>query len=207
MPAAGGKRVDKKSSAQRGDKKRQFLDCARHLFAEFGYASVSLEQIAEKSGVSRAVLTRSFKNKAVCLEAIGMAWLESLFPADEVVDHSPINVVNQLLSFSDRFLCSLREDPETARIILTGLAEEIEDEERIILQAVLQAVIERLLPVILDGQQSGVIRRDIDPRQTAGDWLRFFLGAALLPLAEPKAGDVPTIMVETLLHGVVKTDV
>jgi len=83
----------------------------------------------------------------------------------------------------------------------------VEEEETVILQNAVRQAVERLTPVIVDGQQSGVIRRDVDPRQAAGDWMRFLLGSALLPIPEPAEGDVPTAMIETLLHGVLKTDV
>jgi len=207
MPAGDGKRPSAKSRAGRGATRRFFIDCARPLFADFGYASVSIEQIAEKAGVPRSKLTRAFADKADLLRAIGEEWLAGLFPETAAPDHTPIDVVNQLLGFSDRFARFLKVDTATARIIISGLAENVEDEEAVILHELLEQAIERLQPIIVEGQQSGVIRRDIDPRQTAGDWLRFFLGAALLPLGEVKEGDINTLPIETLLHGVLKTDV
>ncbi len=208
MPEAdNAKRSAKRPRAGRGEKKRFFLDCARHLFAEFGYAAVSFDQIADCAGVTRAAVLKLFPDKSAFLKAIGEEWLDVLFPAITGVEQSPIDVVNQLLEFSNRFLASLRSDQLTTRIILTGLVERIEEEESTILHVILESVVERLLPIIARSQQSGVLRRDIDPRQTACDWIRFSLGAALLPFPEPKEGDVPTLMIETLLHGVLKTDV
>jgi AcrR family transcriptional regulator len=191
----------------RGEKKQHYLSCARQLFAEFGYSSVGIEQIAESAGVTRAVLVKSFPDKSAFLQAIGEEWLTTLFPEEAVAERSPIAVVNRLLAFSELLLGTLKKDEPTARIVLSGLAEPSDEEESSIIHSTLQAVIEKLVPVVLEGQQAGVLRREIDPRQAVIDWMRFLLGTALLPSPDVKEGDLPTRMIETLLHGVLKTDV
>jgi AcrR family transcriptional regulator len=201
------KRSEQKVRAARGAKKQQYLDAARNLFAEFGYSTVSFEQISESTGISRAVLARSFRDKLAFLQAIAEEWLNLLFPEETVADATPIDVVNRLLSFSKLFLATVKKEQPTARIILSGLAEPSAIEESAIIDTTLHAVISRLVPIVLEGQQSGVIRREIDPRQAVVDWLRFLFGAALLPGPEAAEGDLPTQIIETLLHGVLKTDV
>ena len=208
MPAAhGGKRSPRVRANPQPDKKRQFRDVACELFAQFGYSSVGLDQIAERAGVSRAVLARSYRTKARLLRGIGDDWLASLFPDEVAAEELPIVVVNRLQAFSERTLASLRRDCPTARIILTGLAEPADEEESAIVHAMLGVAAERLTPIIHEGQQAGVIRRSLDSRQTAEDWLRFLLGAALMPLAEAAEGALPTRLIDTILHGVLKTDV
>jgi AcrR family transcriptional regulator len=191
----------------RGEKKRFYLEQAKHLFAEFGYAATSFEQIADAAGVTRSVLVKSYRDKPAFLRAIGDAWLESIFPSDTADDQVGLEIVARLQATSERMLKSLRSDYHTARILLTGLAERIEEEEAVILLGVLDLAVDRLMPLFLEGQQAGVIRRGIDARQMASDCLRFILGAALLPPAEVKEGESPASIVETLLHGVLKTDV
>jgi AcrR family transcriptional regulator len=198
---------ERKTRAARGAIKQRYLDAARNLFAEFGYSTVSFEQISESSGVSRAVLARSFRDKPAFLRAIAEEWLNSLFPEEIVADATPIDVVNRLLSFSKLFLGAVKKEEPAARIILSGLAEPSAIEESAIIDTTLQAAINRLVPIVLEGQQSGVIRREIDSRQAVIDWLRFLFGAALLPSPEAAEGDLPTQIIETLLHGVLKTDV
>ena len=199
--------VGNKGRPLRGEKKRQYLSQARQLFAEFGYRTTSFEQIAEAVGVSRSVLVKSFRDKPAFLKAVGDEWMEGLFlePPPEALP--PSDVLASLQSFTERFLSSLRKDQKTARILLAGLADPIEGEESAILHALFQSVANRLLPVFQEGQRAGVIRRGIDARQAAADWLRFLLGAALLPFAKIQEREAPMQMVETLLHGVFKTDV
>jgi AcrR family transcriptional regulator len=205
--ARDGNRTNKPGRPRRGDKKRHLLDVACQLFAQFGYASVGFEQIAESAGVTRAALARSFPDKPALLRAIGAEWLAPLFPVESAPEDSPIVAVNRLLDFSKRFVASLRANQPTARVILTGLTEPAEEEETAIVRGVLLAAVERLAPIIQEGQQSGVVRRGLGPAQAAGDWVRLLLGAVLLPGPEPTEGDLPTQLIETLLHGVLKTDV
>jgi AcrR family transcriptional regulator len=208
MPDNGErKRPGNKVRAVRGEKKRFYLHQARRLFAEFGYSATSFEQIADASGVTRSVLVRSFRDKAAFLRGIGDDWLEALFPPPDPDDAIRLDVIAQLLAMTERFLAILQKDQQTARILLSGLAERVEEEESTILQAILQAAIDRFVPLFQEGQQSGVIRRGIDARLMASDWLRFLLGAALMPPTEAKEGETQPSFVETLLHGVLKTDV
>ncbi len=197
MPSPKGKKPANRKTRPRGAKKRHYFDCARKLFCQFSYAATSLEQIAEAAGVTRSVLARSFPTKAAFLQAVGDDWLEMLYPS-ELADDYPSDVIARLQGLTERFLAVFRNDPATAEIILSGLAEPIEEEESTILHAILNQAVEKMLPIIVEGQQAGVIRRGIDPQQTAADWMRFLLGAALLPLSEPKEGDAPTQIIENV---------
>ena len=210
MPSPKKRRKTAKLKAQpkrRGVKKRHYLDCARKLFCQFSYTATSFDQIAHAAGVTRSVLARFFPTKAAFLRAVGDDWLETLFPSELPEEHEPADAIGRLHGLTERFLAVLRYDPATAEIILSSLAEPIEEEESTILHAILAQAVEKMLPIIIEGQQAGVIRRDLDTQQTAADWMRFLLGAALLPLSEPKEGESPTQRIETLLHGVMKTDV
>jgi len=191
----------------RGQKRRYYLDQARQLFARFGYSATSFEQIADAAGVSRSVLVKSFRDKAAFLQAIGAEWLEALFPPPSPDDSPTRDVLALLPAITERFLDSVGKNQQTARIVLTGLAEQIDEEESAILAGILNAMVDRLLPILQEGQQAGVIRRGIDAREMAGDWLRFMLGSALLPPGAPKEGEAQASIIETLLHGVLKTDV
>jgi AcrR family transcriptional regulator len=183
-----------------------YLGRAKQLFATFGYAATTFDQIVEAAGVTRSVLVKSFRDKSAFLRAIGEDWIAALFPIN--VDGEPApEVVQHLQAFTERFLRVMNDDRQTAGILLTGLAEPADPEEAAIVRDVLNTAVERLLPVVQEGQQAGVIRRDLDPLQTAGDWMRFLLGAALLPPPEPKEGEAQPPIAETLLHGVLKTDV
>lgn len=51
-------------NAQRdADRRREILDAALACFLQFGYAKTSLDDIAQKAGISRPLLYRKFKNK------------------------------------------------------------------------------------------------------------------------------------------------
>jgi AcrR family transcriptional regulator len=51
-------------NAQRdADRRREILDAALACFLQFGYAKTSLDDIAQRAGISRPLLYRKFKNK------------------------------------------------------------------------------------------------------------------------------------------------
>jgi AcrR family transcriptional regulator len=201
------KRPSGKARPVRGEKRRFYLDQARQLFARFGYSATSFEQIADAAGVTRSVLVKSFRDKAAFLQAIGDDWLEALFPPFSPDDAPMSDVLALLAATTERFLDSVGTNQQTARIVLTGLAEQVDEEESAILAGILTAIVDRLQPILQEGQQAGVIRRGTDAREMAGDWLRFMLGAALLPPSDAREGEMQLSIIETLLHGVMKTDV
>jgi AcrR family transcriptional regulator len=205
MPV-GGKRAGNQGRAARGERKHLYLSQAKQFFAEFGYAAATFDQIAEACGVTRSVLARSFRDKAAFLRALGGDWIEALFPPP--ADNEPAaDVVHRLQEFTERFLGVMSADRQAAGVLLTGLAEPADPEEATIVREVVHEVVEKLMPIMQEGQQAGVIRRDLDPKETAANWMRFLLGAALLPPAEVKEGEAQPHIAETLLHGVLKTDV
>ena len=150
---------------------------------------------------------KSFPDKSAFLRAIGDEWLTVLFPEEGRRRAFSDRCRQSVAAFSELLIGTLKKEEPTARIILSGLAEPSDEEESTIIHATLQTAIEKLVPIVLEGQQSGVIRREIDARQAVIDWMRFLLGAALLPHPDDKEGDLPTRIIETLLHGVLKTDV
>jgi AcrR family transcriptional regulator len=208
MPDSGErKKAGGPRRAERGSKKRSYLAAAKQLFAQFGYAAVTFDQIAEAAGAPRSTLAKSFPDKAALLRALGEEWLEALFATEAPSEGVMLDIVARLHAFSERFLRLFRDDPGTGGVLLAGLAEPGDAEESAIVHDLFRAAVERFAPVIQSGQQEGVIRRGPDPALTAADWLRFLLGAALLPPGELKEGETPAQVIETLLHGVLKTDV
>lgn len=206
MPRSG-KGAGSQARAARGERKRTYLDRAKALFAQFGYAGTTYEQIVEAAGVSRSVLAKSYPDKPDFLRAVGEDWLNAIFPPAETDGPLGGDVVGRLQDFTERFLTVMSTDRHAASIVLAGLAEPGDPEESAIVHQFVRAAVDRLAPIVQEGQQAAVIRRDLAPFQTAADWMRFLLGAALLPPLESEQGDPYPHIIETLLHGVLKTDV
>lgn len=69
-----------------GDSRTTIRDAARHLFTERGYAAVTVRQIAERAGVSPALVIKLHGSKAALYAEVGPADLR-LTDLDVPLDH------------------------------------------------------------------------------------------------------------------------
>src|SRR3954447_14319122 len=100
MPHSG-KRAGSQGRAARGERKGIYLGRAKQLFATFGYGATTFDQIADAAGVTRAVLVKSFADKAAFLRAVGEDWIEALFPS-AADGERPADVVHHFQEFTER---------------------------------------------------------------------------------------------------------
>lgn len=105
----------------RSERREQLLDVALTLLAEEGFAALSMEAIARRAGVNRAVVYRSFPKLAVLLAALlrredrrTRVLLASLLPP-QPRGHHPVRVLGEALS---RFLEAVMGEPRTWRLVL-----------------------------------------------------------------------------------------
>jgi AcrR family transcriptional regulator len=68
-----------------GDRRQQLLDAAAELFARKPYDSVSMEEVAARSGISRALLYRHFPSKRELFAAIYRQAAQRLLAQTELV--------------------------------------------------------------------------------------------------------------------------
>ena len=71
------------------DRRAAVLDAARWCFLNFGYSKTSLEDIAQRAGLSRTLLYRVFKNKEDIFRGVFVEWLLSRHPASQDVVNGP----------------------------------------------------------------------------------------------------------------------
>lgn len=142
-------------------KYNSILDTARDLFWKYGFRRVSIEEIAEKAGVSKMTFYRFFPNKLDLAKAVlnkqiehGLVAFRSILFSE---DHEPDQKVRMLLTLkmegtheiSKEFLQDLYSNPEL------GLRDYIEDLTR-----------ESWKGVIKDfekAQKEGIFRKDFKP--------------------------------------------
>ena len=69
------------TSQDREDERRQaILDGAHSCFLQYGFAKTSLDDIAQRAGISRPLIYRKFKNKEDILSAVYDVKLDALYP-------------------------------------------------------------------------------------------------------------------------------
>jgi len=74
--------IDEQRDAER---RREILDAALACFLQFGYAKTSLDDIAQKAGISRPLLYRKFKNKEDIFGACYDDVFNKLYPRVEAI--------------------------------------------------------------------------------------------------------------------------
>ena len=170
---------------RKAERKRQLLAHAKQLFVDHGYQDTTTEKIAQAAGVTEPVLYRHFESKKALflevLQEIRQATLNR-WHAETAGLSDPLA---KLHAIADMYLGTTREHALEFRVMHRTLIET--DEE---IAAALRAFYldsEALLAgIISEGQQSGVFRRNLDPRVGAWELIRTALGYSLtLPLEIP----------------------
>jgi AcrR family transcriptional regulator len=89
-------------NAQRdADRRREILDAALACFLQYGYAKTSLDDIAQRAGISRPLLYRKFKNKEDIFGACYDDVFDSLTPRVQAVLTGRGSKKDKLLQFCE----------------------------------------------------------------------------------------------------------
>jgi TetR/AcrR family transcriptional regulator len=195
---------------RKADRKRQLLAHAKQLFVTHGYQNTTTERIAAAAGVTEPVLYRHFESKKALflevLQEIRAATLQR-WHTDTAILADPLA---KLTAIANIYLGSTREHALEYRIMHKALLDSDDQEIAACLRAFYLDNEAILAQVIAAGQQSGVFRRDLDPRVGAWEMIRTALGYTLTqPLGIPlyQEPDHLARAIECLLHSFVKVDV
>ncbi len=218
MPAPRRRKPEADASASpspprlsKAERRRGILLLAKPVLCRVGYADLTLEQVAQASGLPLARLTQYFADKPSLLAG----WFDLLYQSIFVIPDSdpppaPLDATAALHAMGRRFLSTLRTEAGLLRVLIGLINVPPDAETRSVVEAWCARAVDAVLDLLHQGQSEGVIRRSLDARATAWDWLRFLMGFALLrsfhpPL--PAESDPVAHLLESLLHGVVKTDI
>jgi AcrR family transcriptional regulator len=195
---------------RKADRKRQLLAHAKQLFLSHGYQNTTTERIAAAAGVTEPVLYRHFESK----KALFLEVLQEIRQATLERWHSETGSVAdplaKLHAIADMYLGSTREHALEFRTMHRALLDCEDQEIASCLRSFYLDSETLLAQVITEGQQSGVFRRNLDPRVGAWELIRTALGYTLtLPLAVPlyQEPDYLNRAIECLLNCLLKVDV
>jgi AcrR family transcriptional regulator len=191
------------------ERKRQILGHARRLFAVQGYSATTLEQVADAAEVNSTVLARHFSDKKSLLLGI-LDELRHAAVERWPVDQNAADPLARLHTLTEISLDLMRTHAEHVRVVHRLLIEEVDPEASGVLRSFLQESEGFLSRIIVEGQQSGVFRRSLDPRVGAWELIRSALGYSLTqPLGVPlyNEPDYVARALDCLLHCLLKTDV
>src|SRR5262249_7797786 len=195
---------------RKAERKRQLLLHAKQLFVSHGYQDTTTKDIAEAAGVTEPVLYRHFENKKALFLEVLQEVREATLNRWQTQTMNLTDPLARLHAIADMYLDTTREHAVEFRIMHRTLIETDEPEIAAFLRSFYLDSETLLAQVISEGQQTGVFRRNLDPRVGAWELIRTALGYTLtLPLGIPlyQEPDYVPRAIECLLNCLLKTDV
>ena len=150
------------------DKPRQILDAAVRVFAEQGYESSRVADIAREAGVAYGLVYHYFGSKDAILEAVFRQAWGRLLAAVAVAEKTGADATEQLSLVVKIVLRAWRDDPDLVRLLVREVTRNrhIQDELDEIGQGF--ASLER---IVRRGQGEGSFRSAADPQIAA--WMLY----------------------------------
>jgi TetR/AcrR family fatty acid metabolism transcriptional regulator len=160
--------VERSTAAE--EKRRVILDAAVRVFAEKGFHTSRVGDIAEEAGVAHGLLYHYFSSKDEVLETIFREHWAALLDRIRAAEESEEPVLEQLRGIARAMFFGWRYDRDAVRVVIREIARSPEVQERV---GELVKPIGAIRRIIERGQASGDFRRDLD----AGTAAVIFYGA------------------------------
>jgi TetR/AcrR family transcriptional regulator len=153
--------------AQSGEAVDRILIAAERLFAEHGFDAVSMNAIAEASGVSKANVFHHFNTKNdLYLAVLRGACNEITQHLDRLGDDRGA-LTDRFGAFADAHLKSLIDREPITRLILRELLSGNPRLGQELAEKVFGEKFAQFVAILRAGQQAGTLRKDIDPAMVA----------------------------------------
>jgi TetR/AcrR family transcriptional regulator len=189
----------------------RILAAAKDLFAETGFDAVSMNAIAERAGVCKANVFHHFKSKnALYLEVLKSACNDSRSQINRLGCGSGA-LVERLRDFSQSHLANILRDEKLSRLIQRDLLENGPQRGKEFAEQVFGQNFASLVEILRAGQNSGELRKEIDPAMLAtlliGANVFFFQSREVLRhFPDVSFTDTPesysSMLIDILLHGI-----
>ncbi|MEK7759818.1 MAG: TetR/AcrR family transcriptional regulator [Pseudomonadota bacterium] len=202
-------------SRQPVDAVDRILAAAESLFAEHGFAAVSMKAIAEAAGVSKANVFHHFTCKNdLYIAVLRNACRDSVQHLDDL-SNDDTALTARLPQFARAHLENLLEHAPVARLMLRELLSDNPRHGQELAEKVYGEKFSRFVAILRAGQQAGELRADIDPAMVAtvllGANVFFFESREVLRhfpdvsfTQHPK--HYSTMLADILLHGILPMD-
>lgn len=163
-------------------RRKQLIEVATGVFAKWGYSAATTAAIAEAAGVTEPILYRHFSSKQELFIAITKAM------SDQTMRHWH-GLIDNASTSTDKIRTIAREFPnhvrrlEDAYHVIHGALVCSRDRKVLNMMREHYTGIERFFStIIIDGQNAGEFRRDLDPRIPAWQLINVGIGYAIIAL-------------------------
>jgi len=142
---------------------RRILVVAEQLFAQKGFDAVSMNEIAVQAGVSKANVFHHFGRKEdLYLNTLRVACEDTAQVINEATS-SAGSFEQRLADFIQHHLESTLANENTTRLILRELLEHGPQHGKTLAQQVFGDNFSSLVSLVQEGQNEGILKKDIDP--------------------------------------------
>lgn len=144
------------------DRRRQILDAAIRVFAQQGFHSCRVSDIADEAGVAYGLVYHYFRSKDEVMNELFTERWSLLLAAIDEVDRREVSGREKLDAVAGFIIESYRREPELMQVIIVEVTRAANSFGRTHLPEINRAY-ESIAKIVADAQEAGSFRRDIDP--------------------------------------------
>ncbi len=186
--------------------RQRILQEAQRLFAQAGYAAVSMRALARAVGVSPATLYHYFPTKEALLRELSFEIAGRFLKAVAGIADSPLEVTHKLERFCRAHLETLLRGPSQAVIFLREAPQHLGEPDKGAFLAQQRQYEEQLERILREGLGRNLFR-DFEPRFMTLSLLAALNATATWyqPEGPLRPAEVADSLTSTFLHGLIRT--
>ncbi len=150
------------------EKRRLILRAAIRVFAEKGYHTCRVQDVASEAGVAYGLVYHYFGSKEELLETIFRRTWGRMLQAVQEVERSGAAAREQLAQVAHIVLSAWQADPDLVRVLVREVARSPQLQQEI---DEIQHAFAALERIVAQGQETGELRQDLNPRLAA--WILY----------------------------------
>jgi TetR/AcrR family transcriptional regulator, fatty acid metabolism regulator protein len=149
------------------ERRRQILQAAVRTFADKGYHTARVSDIAKEAGVAYGLVYHYYESKEALLEAIFKETWGAMLDTVRSVEQLDEPARERVRKVSEIVLRTWKRDPDLVRVLVREVTRsaQVHDETQEI-----ELAHQALQRIVEHGQESGEFRADLDARLTATIW-------------------------------------
>ena len=194
------------SVAPQQEKRRRILRAAIKVFAEKGYHTCRVQDVATEAGVAYGLVYHYFGSKEELLETIFRRTWTRMLDAVQEVERSGAPAREQLAQVATIVLSAWQADPDLVRVLVREVARSPHLQQEV---DEIQHAFAALERIVAHGQGTGELRKEINPRLAA--WILYGALEEILtgwvyerlPAGEEQVAEAERTVVELLYSGLV----
>jgi AcrR family transcriptional regulator len=150
------------------EKRRLILRAAIRVFAEKGYHTCRVQDVAKEAGVAYGLVYHYFSSKEELLETIFRRTWARMLDAVEEVERALLPAREQLAQVAHIVLSAWHADPDLVRVLVREVARSPHLQQEV---DEIQNAFAALERIVIQGQTTGELRDDVSPR--LGAWILY----------------------------------